>query len=175
MKMPLQNFAYLVWSYRYNALKRRGWSDGPAEYFTGMSVMAVYGPVLAAISIALLELLRFLLKGFPFHVHAIMIIAIVMIPWVYYDSSKKNIYRAVCQSMNSPGPSVLLVGLLYIGSMIVPMLLAIAMRAKPLTLSISYALYIPLSVSIVDHWAAGQIRKLQAAHTAEQRGKHASQ
>lgn len=174
MKIPPQSFAYLAWSYRYNAYKRRGWSDGPAAYFAGISASAVYIPVLAAISIALLELLRFLLKGFSFHVHAILVIAIVMVPWAYYENSKKNIYRAVCQSMNSPGPSVLLVGLLYIGSMIVPMLLAMAIRAKPLTLSMSYALYIPLSALIVDHWAAGKIRQLQAAHTAEQHGKHAS-
>jgi len=174
MKIPPQSFACLLWSYRYNAYKRRGWSDGLAAYFAGINASAVYIPVLAAISIALLELLRFLLKGFSFHVHAILVIAIVMVPWAYYESSKKNIYRAVCQSMNSPGSSVLLVFFLYLGSLMVPMLLAIAIRAKPLTLLISYALYIPLSAFIADHWAAGQIRKLQAAHTAEQHGKHAS-
>ena len=176
MKIPPFNCACLLWSYRFNFYKAKGWRDGTAVFFAGINTSVVYVGILYTCIIFLTTLNDRVFRYTGVHISGFFVVLPPALLVTYYTSAKENAYRAVCQSMNPPGISVMFAVALYLlGSVMVPFVFSIAIHGKAPALLISSFICTALSVLIVDHWAAGQIRKLQATRAAELHGKHAPQ
>ena len=171
MNIPPQNFYCLIWSYRFNVYKARGWTDGTAGFFAGINAFGVYLSIIMAPFF-----IFFLVLGYAgIHINAFFVVMPVVAFFAYYTSYKDKSCRALYQSMNPPGPWVYFALFLYVlCSVIVPLLFSIVARSNFIVSILTSFLCIVLSVSIADHWAAGKIRQLQAARAAELHGKHAS-
>ena len=171
MKIPPQNFYCLIWSYRFNFYKARGWRDGTAGYFAGVNAFGVYGFMILGLFFVSLGILTYAgIKpdlGFFIFIPALVFLA-------YYTNYKDKNCHAVFQSMEPPRASVYFSLLPYgLGTLVVPFICSLAMRSAFFISMLISSLCIALSVSIADHWAAGKIRQLQAARAAELHGKHA--
>ena len=175
MKIPPYNFACLLWSYRFNFYKAKGWRDSTAIFFAGINTSVAYAAIFLTSILFLAASNDWLFRHMDVHISRFFVVLAPALLITYYTNAKEDAYRLVCQFMNPPGISVMFALALYIlGSVMMPFLFSIAMHGKYSTLLIASFICTVLSLLIVEYWATAQIRKLQAAHVAEQHGKHPS-